>query len=118
MSLALKCLSALSHEGRLNLFRHLVQVGPEGIAAGDLAKAAGGNFTTVSAQLSVLAHADLVTSQRQGRSIRYAANYDAVRAMMTFLMEDCCRGRPEILAPLAEIATKAACCGPEEGVHP
>ena len=105
------CLSALAHEGRLSLFRRLVQVGPEGIAAGDLAEAAGANFTTVSAQLSVLSHAGLVTSERHGRSIRYAANYDGIRAVMAFLMEDCCQGRPEILTPLAEIATKAACCG-------
>lgn len=108
-------LSALAHEGRLDLFRRLVKAGPEGMAAGELANAAGANFTTVSAQLSVLANATLVSSRREGRSIRYAADYDAIRSVVAYLMEDCCQGRPEILAPLADIANKAACCGVEQG---
>ncbi|MEM6414918.1 MAG: helix-turn-helix transcriptional regulator [Pseudomonadota bacterium] len=111
----LKRLSALSHEGRLALFRHLVQAGPDGIAAGNLAEAVGANFTTVSAQLSVLANSGLVTSEREGRSIRYIADYGAIRDVIAFLMEDCCRGRPEILAPLSDIATNAVCCGPIKG---
>ncbi|MEM7662307.1 MAG: metalloregulator ArsR/SmtB family transcription factor [Pseudomonadota bacterium] len=114
---ALAGLSALAHEGRLSLFRQLVRAGPSGVAAGDLAQAVGANFTTVSAQLAVLANAGLVTNRREGRSIRYIADYDAIRSVMAFLMEDCCQGRPEILTPLAGIANKAAGGGPTEGVQ-
>ncbi len=115
MKAALSGLGALAHEARLDLFRRLVQAGPEGIPAGDLARAAGVNFTTASAQLSVLAKAGLIAGRRAGRSIIYTADYGAIRALVAFLMEDCCRGRPEILEPLADIATKAACCGTSEG---
>ncbi|MEO1408210.1 MAG: metalloregulator ArsR/SmtB family transcription factor [Pseudomonadota bacterium] len=114
---ALAGLSALAHEGRLSLFRQLVRAGPSGVAAGDLAHAVGANFTTVSAQLAVLANAGLVTNRREGRSIRYIADYDAIRSVMAFLMEDCCQGRPEILTPLASIAKKAAGGGSTEGVQ-
>jgi ArsR family transcriptional regulator len=107
-------LSALAHEGRLDLFRRLVKAGPEGLPAGDLAAAAGVNFTTASAQLQVLANAGLVTGQRSGRSVIYRAEYEAIKALIAFLMEDCCQGRAEILAPIAEIATRAACCGPQQ----
>lgn len=102
-------LAALAHDGRLALFRHLVKAGAGGIAVGDLAKRARANLTTVSAQLSVLSHAGLVTSRREGRSIVYAADYDAASGLLAFLMEDCCQGREEIVAPLAGITDRACC---------
>lgn len=109
-NIAIERLSALAHEGRLDLLRRLVRAGPDGVPAGDLAKAAAVNFTTASAQLSVLGHAGLVTKRRDGRSILYAADYTALRALIAFLMEDCCQGRAELLAPLAEIAASPRCC--------
>jgi ArsR family transcriptional regulator, arsenate/arsenite/antimonite-responsive transcriptional repressor len=112
---ALSGLSALAHEGRLALFRLLVKSGPEGMAAGDLAAAAHINFTTASAQLSVLANAGLVTNHREGRSIIYGADYDAIRSLIMFLMEDCCQGNAEILGPIAALASKAACCSETTG---
>ncbi len=111
----LSSLGALAHEGRLGLFRLLVKAGPSGLAAGDVADAAHINFTTASAQLSVLAHAGLVSSRREGRSVIYMADYDAIRSLITFLMEDCCQGNAEILGPLAERAPTAACCGEAKG---
>ncbi|MBL4619713.1 MAG: helix-turn-helix transcriptional regulator [Marinicaulis sp.] len=108
-------LGALAHEGRLGLFRLLVKAGPSGLAAGEVADAARINFTTASAQLSVLAHAGLVTNRREGRSIIYMADYDAIRSLIMFLMEDCCQGNAEILGPLVERASRAACCGEAKG---
>jgi len=114
MSDALTGLSALAHEGRLSLFRLLVRAGPEGMAAGELARVAEVNFTTASAQLAVLAQAGLVAGRREGRSVIYAADYPRISSLLAFLMQDCCQGRAEILAPLAELAN-AACCGEEIG---
>ncbi len=113
---AISRLSALAHEGRLGLFRTLVRAGPEGLQAGEIARSAGVNFTTASAQLSVLSNAGLVMSRREGRAVIYTADFIAIRWLMAFLMEDCCQGRAEILAPLADIASKAACCGETKGV--
>ena len=72
--------------------------------AGDLAKATGAAFTTTSAQLSVLANAGLVTNRRAGRSVIYAADYDAISAVFTYLLSDCCAGRPEIMQNLVDLA--------------
>ena len=107
---AVAALSALAHPGRLEIFRLLVRAGPEGVAAGEIARATGSLANTLSANLSVLAGAGLVTSRRDGRSIIYAAGYDRMRALLAFLMEDCCGGNPEICAPLTAIAERAACC--------
>jgi|SRR5579862_1303117 ArsR family transcriptional regulator len=105
---AVKRLSALAQDSRLAVFRLLVKVGPEGLAAGEIARSLGITANTLSAQLTILANADLVTSRRDGRSIIYAANYDGMSEMLLYLMEDCCQGRAEVCAPLAPIA--AACC--------
>ncbi len=78
------------------------------MAAGDLARATGVNFTTASAQLGQLSNAGLVTSRRNGRSVVYSADYAAARGLMAFLLKDCCQERPEILAPLSDMAQRAA----------
>jgi ArsR family transcriptional regulator len=103
-------LSALAQENRLGVFRLLVKAGKEGMAAGDIARAFDVPPNTLSAQLNVLANAGLVTSRRDGRSIIYMADYDGMSDLLLFLTEDCCQGRPEMCAPLAEVASKAACC--------
>ena len=107
---AISGLSALAHPGRLEVFRLLVRAGPEGIAAGEIARATGSLANTLSTNLNILAGAGLVSSRREGRSIIYAAAYDRMRDLLAFLMEDCCAGKPEICAPLAAIAERAACC--------
>lgn len=107
---AISALSALAHSGRLEVFRLLVRAGPEGMAAGDIARATGSLANTLSANLNLLSAAGLVTSRRDGRSIIYAAGYDQMRELLAFLMEDCCAGAPEICAPLAVITEQAACC--------
>lgn len=93
-------LGALAHEGRLAIFRMLVKAGPEGMAAGDLARALGAPASTMSAAFNVLSQAGLITSQRAGRSIIYAADFDGMGDLLAFLMEDCCGGNPQICASL------------------
>src|SRR6266404_5311452 len=110
MTDALAGLSALAHEGRLAIFRLLVNAGPGGIAAGDIARRLDTAPNTLSAQLLVLSNAGLVRARRQGRSIIYAADFERMSELLQFLTRDCCGGRPEICAPLAQ--TVNACCPP------
>ncbi len=109
---ALKRLSALAQDSRLAIFRLLVKAGPAGVAAGDIARALDTAPNTMSAQLLVLANAGLVRARRAGRSIIYAVDFSAMSALLVFLTEDCCGGRPEICAPV--IASAAACCPPRK----
>jgi DNA-binding transcriptional ArsR family regulator len=110
---AIDALSALAHPGRLAAFRLLVKAGPDGLAAGQIARATDTVPQTLSGNLTVLAHAGLIAGRRAGRSIIYAADYERMRDLLGFLMEDCCGGAPEICAPLAGIVARAACCVPE-----
>lgn len=115
---AVRRLSALAQDGRLAAFRLLVRAGPEGLAAGAVARALETPANTLSAQLSILQNAGLVTSRREGRSIVYAADYDGVGDLLVHLMEDCCAGRPEVCAPVAQAAARASCCVPQEATPP
>src|ERR1700722_3654157 len=96
---AVRLLSALAQESRLAVFRLLVKAGPEGLAAGEIARKLDTAANTMSAQLLVLSNAGLVRARREGRSIIYAVDYDRMSALLLFLTEDCCAGRPEICAP-------------------
>lgn len=102
-------LSALAHESRLAVFRRLVQRGPAGLAAGELAAALGIAPPTLSFHLAHLSRAGLVVSRREGRSILYSADYDAIRALVGFLYENCCgdSGCLPAPSPVAEIARRA-----------
>jgi len=107
---AVEALSALAHEGRLSIFRLLVRSGREGLAAGEIARKLDILPNTLSANLTVLTNARLISSRREGRSIIYSADYERMTGLLGFLMEDCCNRDASICAPLAEIARKAACC--------
>ena len=91
----------------------LVQAGPDGIAAGEIARRLDMPANSLSANLKVLTHAGLLVSRREGRSIIYSACYDRMTHLLGYLMEDCCAGSPEICAPLAEVFARTACCVPE-----
>lgn len=106
IKIAVTGLSALAHAGRLTAFRLLVQAGSDGLAAGEIARRLDVLPNTLSASLNILAHAGLVTARREGRSIIYAADYEAMRALLTFLVEDCCDGAPEICTPLAAVISQ------------
>jgi ArsR family transcriptional regulator, arsenate/arsenite/antimonite-responsive transcriptional repressor len=104
---AVAALSALAHEGRLEIFRLLVKAGEPGLPAGEIARATGVLPNTLSSNLNILSAAGLVASRREGRSIIYRAAYDRMRDLLAFLMEDCCAGNPAICGPLSAIAGQA-----------
>ena len=102
---SIEALAALAHETRLDVFRLLVQRGASGMAAGEIGERLGVKQNTMSANLAVLARAGLIRSERDGRSITYFAEFDGMRGLLAFLMEDCCGGNPELCQPvLDEIA--------------
>ncbi len=107
---AVPVFSALAHEGRLSALRLLVEAGPAGLAAGEMARRLGVPANTLSASLSVLAHAGLVSSRRDGRSIIYAAQFATVGNLITFLTDKCCEGRSELCA---SSASEAGACAPK-----
>ena len=87
---AVERLAALAQETRLAIFRLLVRRGDQGVAAGEVAERLRIPKPTLSFHLAQLEGAGLVRSRRDGRSIRYAADYDAVAALVGFLYESCC----------------------------
>jgi len=106
--LAISSLGALAQSTRLDVFRLLVRHEPDGLAAGTVARQLNVPQNTMSAHLGVLTRAGLVRSERHSRSIIYRANLDGLRALMLFLVNDCCAGSAELCAPL--IAELAPCC--------
>lgn len=86
--------AALGQGTRLDLFRALLDAGPNGLAAGDAAARLGVPASTLSFHLRTLEQAGLIAATRQGRSLIYAAQFDRLRTLLTFLMESCCGGDP------------------------
>jgi DNA-binding transcriptional ArsR family regulator len=91
-AIAVECLGALAQENRLDIFRLLVQAGPRGLPAGQLAAKLDLAGPTLSFHLNHLYHAGLVFRRRDGRSIIYAANFPAMSRLVAYLTENCCRG--------------------------
>jgi ArsR family transcriptional regulator, arsenate/arsenite/antimonite-responsive transcriptional repressor len=106
---AVKALGALAQESRLKVFRLLIRSGPEGLPAGDIAQQLTVPANTMSTHLAVLSHAGLVVSRKEGRSVIYAVDLEGTRKLLSFLVEDCCRGKAEICRPLIA-STLARCC--------
>jgi DNA-binding transcriptional ArsR family regulator len=96
MSSAVRSLSALAHEHRLRVFRLLVKAGTPGLAAGEIAAALDLPPSSLSFHLAALEGAGLVIATRTGRFIHYRVEPDAIRALLGYLTEDCCEGRPEL----------------------
>jgi ArsR family transcriptional regulator len=103
-------LAALAQPTRLEAFRLLVTHEPDGLPAGEIATALAVPHNTMSAHLSVLSRANLVTSKRSSRSIVYRVDLDAFQRIVLFLLQDCCGGRAEVCAPLIDSLTP--CCPP------
>jgi len=96
---ALAALAALAQETRLDVYRLLVQAGPEGIAAGQIGERLGLASPTLSFHLNHLRHAGLVTFRRESRSLIYAAEYPTMNALLAYLTENCCGRTTAICAP-------------------
>jgi len=105
---ALAALSALAHETRLDCFRLLIQAGPDGLPAGEIADRLGVLQNTLSTHLGLLARAGLVHRERSGRVIRCSADFAGMQALLAYLLEDCCRGNEAICAPLFD-TLRCAC---------
>lgn len=96
-------LAALAQESRLQVFRRLVEAGPDGLAAGDISFDLNIPAPTLSFHLKDLRLAGLVNSQRDGRSIIYSANYKAINEVLGYLKENCCK------KPKRNSSTKTCC---------
>jgi len=105
---ALAALAALGQPTRLDIFRLLMRHEPGGVPAGAIAAMVGYPQNTVSTHLGILARSGLVRGVRDGRFIHYFANVDGMRALVGFLINDCCEGRPE-LCDLAKARPNPGC---------
>lgn len=113
-SQVVRALGALAQEHRLAAYRLLIQAGANGMAAGAIAGDLGVAPSSMSFHLATLAHAGLVRQNRQGRSIRYFADYPAMAGVMGYLTENCCGGVPCMTPPFcveADDGDRPGCAG-------
>jgi DNA-binding transcriptional ArsR family regulator len=103
---AVAALAALAQDSRLDVFRLLVQTGPEGLAAGEVAERLGISPATLSFHLAQLRHAGLISMRRDGRSLIYSADYDGMNELMGFLTENCCGGTVSCGVPVCAPASR------------
>jgi DNA-binding transcriptional ArsR family regulator len=96
---AVAALAALAQDNRLDVFRLLVQAGPDGMSAGEIADALGIAPNTLTFHFDRLRMAGLVSVRREGRSMIYAARYETMNALLGYLTDNCCRGAPQKCAP-------------------
>ena len=89
---ALTALIGLAQESRLDIFRLLVEQGPAGLSAGEIADKLKLANATLSFHLKELSHAGLVTGRQAGRFIFYSANFATMNGLVGYLTENCCRG--------------------------
>jgi DNA-binding transcriptional ArsR family regulator len=108
---AISVLSALAQPTRLEIYRLLLKHEPIGITAGVIADAIGAPHNTISTHLGILVRAGLLHSARDGRSIIYRADIAGMRALVGFLVNDCCDGHPELCNLLVGAEAKS-CCAP------
>ena len=100
MTEAVTALAALAQENRLDVFHLLVEAGPDGMAAGQLAEKLDLAPNTLTFHFDRLRVAGLVTVRRDGRSMIYAARYETMNGLLAFLTENCCQGAPASCAPM------------------
>lgn len=110
----LAALAALGQETRLDAFRLLVRAGQDGMPAGEIAARLGVVQNTMSSHFKILLQAGLVRMSREGRILRYSADMIGFGEVLSYLMEDCCSGNPELCRPV--IAAVTCSCGGEP--HP
>ena len=104
---ATQTFAALAHETRLQVFRLLVEAGPDGLVAGDIAKELGVVQNTMSSHLTQLTQNDLIIKERSGRNLIYRVKYESMSNLITFLLHDCCKGSSKVTEP---VSAALACC--------
>src|SRR3954470_1774654 len=100
-STAVAALAALAQDNRLDVFRLLVEAGPDGLPAGQVASVLGVAPNTLTFHFDRLRIAGLVTVRREGRSMIYAARFETMNALLGLLTENCCQGAAAKCAPTA-----------------
>jgi arsenate reductase len=105
-SLGTEALAALGHPGRLAVFRLLARRAPQGVQPSEIAEALGMKRNTLSVHVHTLARAGLLRQWREGKAVYYALDLSRAAALVDFLVNDCCRGRPELCTPLAATALR------------
>lgn len=110
---AVAALAALAQDNRLDVFRLLVQAGPEGLAAGTVSERLSVAPNTLSFHFDRLRQAGLVTVRREGRSLIYAARFEAMNELLGYLTENCCAGDasacpPVVCRPKSSVRAKKA----------
>jgi len=108
---AVAALGSLAQETRLATYRLLVEAGPEGIPAGQIAEVLNVAPAALSFHLKELSHARLVSSRSEGRFIYYSADFERMAALMTYMTQNCCRGMPQECLTVMETAL-SECCPP------
>jgi ArsR family transcriptional regulator, arsenate/arsenite/antimonite-responsive transcriptional repressor len=96
---AVAALAALAQDNRLDVYRLLVQAGPDGLPAGQVAERLGLAPNTLTFHFDRLRAAGLVAVRRDGRSMIYTAQYDTMNALLGYLTDNCCKGAPDTCAP-------------------
>lgn len=107
---AISALSALAQPTRLAIFRLLIKHEPVGITAGGIAETIGAPHNTLSSHLAILVRAGLLRSSREGRTIIYRSDVEGMHLLLSFLVNDCCDGHPELCNLPLSAAT--GCCAP------
>src|SRR5271167_251578 len=97
---AVTALAALAQDNRLDVFRLLVEAGPDGMPAGEIAETLGLAPNTLTFHFDRLRVAGLVTVRRDGRSMIYAARYETMNGLIAFLTQNCCQGVAASCAPV------------------
>lgn len=113
---AVATLAALAQDSRLDVFRLLVEAGPDGMLAGQVAAALGLPPNTLTFHFDRLREAGLVTVRREGRSMIYAARFETMHALVAYLTDHCCQGRPELCKPSPGNATRLSAARKPERV--
>lgn len=103
---AVKRLSSIAQEARLDIFRLLVQAGPEGLSAGVIGEKLDIPNSTLSFHLKELNHAGLISSRQESRFIYYSANYKAMNDLLSYLTENCCAGTASCCPDIACTTTE------------
>jgi ArsR family transcriptional regulator, arsenate/arsenite/antimonite-responsive transcriptional repressor len=109
---AVNALAALAQETRLSIYRLLVEAGPEGVSAGRIGETLEVPGATLSFHLKELARAGLVSSRQEKQFIYYAADFECMAELMTFLTQNCCQGMPQACLTVVETAL-GRCCPPK-----
>lgn len=111
MTAATAALTALGHASRLSVFRLLVEAGPGGRVAGEIASALDMPPATLSFHLKELSAASLIEGEQNGRFVRYRARFDTMNGLIEFLTRNCCGG--EAVAQCAPVASLRGAAGPQ-----